>query len=402
MEITLTGDGPCYDGADYDPSTLSIALVVFADLGGYDPCTNFERGGGLVARIILQNSTSPQIVTFATPGSGTYSACELIDGEGTYPDIGVLVIGQAAPLTATVTGTQAYGDATAAFSETNNAPSGVTVSGNVTCTRVTGGQAIGPALPAGTYTIDPSSCSGLTVSAGYTLTYSGGTFTVAKASQAISFTAPATGAAPGTATLTATGGGSGNPVVFSVDPSSGTGVCSVDADTVTYLAAGTCVIDANQAGDSNYLAAPQVSQVITVNRGPVFTQDTPPLLASAHLRYRYQFIATGVPAPRYSLRGAPGWLHINPRTGLVSGTPPNNVKPFAYTVTATNSLGSATAGPFTVGAVQAADVSVALSCPAAIRSGRTGTCTVTVTDKGPGQAIGTITGVTLPDNLYET
>jgi len=104
---------------------------------------------------------------------------------------------------------------------------------------------------------------------------------VAQAPQTISFTAPATGNADRSATLTATGGGSGNPVTFSVDPSSGNDVCSVTAGTVSYLAGGTCVIDANQAGDANYLAATQVSQTITVDAAPRFTQDTPPLTAVA-------------------------------------------------------------------------------------------------------------------------
>ena len=35
--------------------------------------------------------------------------------------------------------------------------------------------------------------------------------------------------------------------------------------TVSYTAAGQCVIDANQAGTSTYAAAPQVQQTITVN-----------------------------------------------------------------------------------------------------------------------------------------
>ena len=73
------------------------------------------------------------------------------------------------------------------------------------------------------------------------------------------------------ATLTATGGGSGNPVVFSVDASSGAGVCSVsgtNGSTVNYLAAGTCVIDANQAAGNGYAAAPEVQQSITVSAAP--------------------------------------------------------------------------------------------------------------------------------------
>jgi Bacterial Ig-like domain (group 3) len=95
------------------------------------------------------------------------------------------------------------------------------------------------------------------------------TQTVNKTSQSISFTAPATGTVGGSATLTATGGGSGNPVVFSVDPSSGSGVCAVsdsNGSTVSYTAAGSCVIDADQAGNASYAAAPQVTGTITVGK----------------------------------------------------------------------------------------------------------------------------------------
>ena len=81
-------------------------------------------------------------------------------------------------------------------------------------------------------------------------------------SQQISFTAPATGAAGESATLSATGGASGDPVVFSIDPSSGVGVCNVSGPngaTLNYTGAGTCVIDANQSGSATYAPAPSVS-----------------------------------------------------------------------------------------------------------------------------------------------
>jgi len=42
------------------------------------------------------------------------------------------------------------------------------------------------------------------------------------------------------------------------------GVCSVSGSTVSFAAAGTCVIDANQAGDTSYAAAAQVSQTLVV------------------------------------------------------------------------------------------------------------------------------------------
>ena len=78
------------------------------------------------------------------------------------------------------------------------------------------------------------------------------------------FTAPPSGTAGGSAALSATGGGSGNPVVFSVDPASGPGVCTVSGTTVTYTGTGSCVIDANQAGNGSYTDAPQVQRTITV------------------------------------------------------------------------------------------------------------------------------------------
>ena len=89
--------------------------------------------------------------------------------------------------------------------------------------------------------------------------------TVGKIAQNITYSAsePATGTPNGSATLSATGGGSGNPVLFSVDSSSET-VCSVFGDTVSYLAAGSCVIDANQAGNAKYAAAPQAQLTITI------------------------------------------------------------------------------------------------------------------------------------------
>jgi hypothetical protein len=73
----------------------------------------------------------------------------------------------------------------------------------------------------------------------------------------------------GTAALSATGGASGNPVVFSLDSSSVAGVytlSSTNCATVNYTGAGDCVIDADQAGDSNCVAAPQVQQTVVVGR----------------------------------------------------------------------------------------------------------------------------------------
>jgi hypothetical protein len=73
----------------------------------------------------------------------------------------------------------------------------------------------------------------------------------------------------GSFTVSATGGPSGNPVVFSVSSGS-TAVCTAGGThgaTVTILAAGICTVLANQDGNASHTAAPQ--QSLPVNIGGV-------------------------------------------------------------------------------------------------------------------------------------
>ena len=72
------------------------------------------------------------------------------------------------------------------------------------------------------------------------------------------------GDAPFDISATATGGGSGNPVVFA---SRTTGVCTVsgtNGTTVTIVAAGTCTIRATQDGNATYAPADPVDQSFTI------------------------------------------------------------------------------------------------------------------------------------------
>ena len=60
---------------------------------------------------------------------------------------------------------------------------------------------------------------------------------------------------------TATGGASGNPIVYGSTTSS---VCTVSGSTFTMVAAGICTIAANQAGNATYAAAAQVTQSVSI------------------------------------------------------------------------------------------------------------------------------------------
>ncbi len=74
--------------------------------------------------------------------------------------------------------------------------------------------------------------------------------------------------------IAATGGGSGEPVVFSIDPSAAE-ICSVTDSTVSFLSVGTCVVNANQAGNGAYFAAPQAQQSFAVTAAPTANPSTP-------------------------------------------------------------------------------------------------------------------------------
>lgn len=93
------------------------------------------------------------------------------------------------------------------------------------------------------------------------------TFAIGKGLQTISFTStPGDLRVGGSYTVAATGGASGNPVAFSVDPTTAAN-CSIAGNVVSFIAEGPCTIQADQAGNANYEAAPPVQQSMTVRSG---------------------------------------------------------------------------------------------------------------------------------------
>ena len=86
-----------------------------------------------------------------------------------------------------------------------------------------------------------------------------------------------------TYTPTATGGASGNPVIFTIDATASS-VCSITAGAVSFQTAGNCVVDANQAGNANYNAATQVQQTFAVGKGAQTVTFTSTAPGSGHHR----------------------------------------------------------------------------------------------------------------------
>lgn len=154
--------------------------------------------------------------------------------------------------------------------------------------------------------------------------------------QAITFTGPTQTAytyGDGSFTVSANGGGSGNPVTFSVATAS-LGVCSSDGTngaTVSILAAGTCTVLANQQGNGSYTAAPQASEDFTVAKKNL-------TVSVSHADISY-----GDAAPTTFDVGFSGWVGSDSSVpGAVTGGPSCGVPsyspgsaPGAYDITCT-------------------------------------------------------------------
>jgi hypothetical protein len=140
-----------------------------------------------------------------------------------------------------------------------------------------------------------------------------------KQGQTISFTSaapahPVANGLPYTATATAS---SGLPVVLALDASS-TG-CALSGSTVTFSAAGTCIIDANQAGNGTYAAAPQVAQSLAVAQAKTVVTLTfddgyenmitnaLPVLQADHLHGTF-YIISGALNNTTSSNNSPGYM----------------------------------------------------------------------------------------------
>ncbi len=179
---------------------------------------------------------------------------------------------------------------------TSTAPSDAVVDGSAYSVTATGGES-GNAV---TFAVDNASTAVCSIS-GSTVSFTGAgtctinanqtgtvnysaaaqvqqSFSVGKAAQAITFTStpPASAAVGGpTYLVSATGGNSGNTVTFAIAGASAAN-CSISGSTVSFIGAGECTINADQAGNDNYLAAPQTPQAFTVGKGSQTISFTDP------------------------------------------------------------------------------------------------------------------------------
>ena len=180
-------------------------------------------------------------------------------------------------------------------------------------------------------------------------------FTVNADPQTITFNTPGTQTVGTPLTLSATAS-SGLAVSFA---SQTTSVCTVSGTKTTFVTAGTCTIQASQAGNGTWAAATPVSRSFTVNLAkPTITSFTAtPSAVNSGSASALHWVTTGAA----SIAITPGTFTSALASGSTSVSPASTT---TYTLTATNTAGSVTAtaqvtvntgGPLTITTVSCPD-----------------------------------------------
>ena len=342
--------GSGYSDPNSEVSQLPLAInnpAMVADFGGTGSAPVPFAANQLLATFNLAPQASATNASYVISLNSASSAA--VDADGTC---GATTVPSDAPLTATFTLTRSNAPVitsanNATFSTTGSNTFTITAAGTPAPTFSATGLPSGVNLASvtglltgtppvgGPYVIAITAQNGVNPNGTqtFTLTASG------LAGQAINFTNPGTQLfGTNLIALSATGGGSGNPVTFSSITLS---VCTVSGSNVTMIGLGTCTIAANQAGNGTYSAAPLVLQ----NFGIVGSVPGAPTVGIATVGNGQASVAFAAPA-------SSGGSVITSYTVSCSGiSATGNSSPiivpmltngvlYSCTVTATNALGT--------------------------------------------------------------
>ncbi len=333
--------------------------------------------------------TSGGALSFVTAGSCTVDA----DQAGNASTNAAPTVSRTFTVNAVVPGAPTIGTATAGDTQADISFTAPASNGGATITGYT--VTSNPGGFTGTGAGSPITVTGLTNGVAYTFTVtatnSAGTGSASGASNSITPASPQviTFANPGTQNfgtspdLSILGGGASSTSGLTVSfTSSTTGVCTITSGGIlTFVTAGTCTINANQAGNSMYLPAPQVSRSFTVNPvvpgaptiGTAVAGDTQAAVAFTTPGNNGGASITGYtvtvsPADVAPVNGASSPIVV---TGLTNG------QAYTFTVTADNAAGTGAASPASNSVTPKATQTITFNNPGARNFGTTPTFSAT-------------------------
>jgi hypothetical protein len=259
--VTITVTGP-YSTIAAPTGTISYSIL---------NSSSTAVASGTPALTAGSTSSSATIPIPNTLASGSYTIHVTYGGDGNYGVTSTattipLSVGQITPTIGWSPGTTAitYGATLGGILDASALNGTTAVPGTFTYTAtLSGGTAVAvtsaSVLGAGSYTLTATFTPTDTTT--YKTASATATLTVNQASQALSFTPPASPVTYGVSpiTLAASGGSSGDAVSFSV-----TGPATLSGNTLTITGAGTVTVTARQAGSTNYTAATSVTQTIVI------------------------------------------------------------------------------------------------------------------------------------------
>lgn len=330
--------------------------------------------------------TSGGALTFVTAGSCTIDA----DQAGDSATNAATTVTQTFTVNAVVPGAPTIGTATAGDTQASVAFTAPASIGGAAITGYT--VTASPGGATGTGAISPITVTGLTNGIAYTFTVtatnSAGTGAASAASNSITPASPQTitFANPGaqnfgtSPTLSATSSAGGGYVVTFT--SSTTGVCTITSGGVlTFIATGTCTINADQAGDSSFLAAPQVSRSFSVSPivpgaptiGTAIAGDT-----QASVAFTAPVNTGGTAITGYTVTvSPPDVAPVNGAASPIVVTGLTNGQAYSFTVTADNVAGTGPASGASNSITPAAAQTITFNNPGAQNFGTSPTLTAT-------------------------
>ncbi|MGI2195768.1 beta strand repeat-containing protein, partial [Shewanella baltica] len=361
--------------------------------------------------IVSFSSSTPAVCTITSSGTLTFlstGSCTIdTDQSGNASTNAASTVSQTFMVNAVVPSAPTIGTATA-----GNAQASV----NFTASASNGGAAVtsytvtsNPSGFTGTGVGSPISVIGLTNGVAYTFTVtatnSTGTGAASAASNSVTPASPQTitFADPGaqnfgtSPTLTATSDSGLTPTFTS----STTGVCTISSGgLLNFVSVGTCTINADQAGDSSYLAATTVSRSFSISAvvpGAPTAASATAGDTQASVTFSAPIFTGGAAITGYTATSNPGGFTGASASSPLTVTGLTNGVAYTFTVTATNSVGTGVASTATSSTTPKAIQTITFADPGAqsfgtapmliasassgltvtFKSSTTGVCTIT-------------------------